>query len=141
MEKARLPSSAEHPSYQLHRRQLWTQILIPILAVILVVAAVIVVVSVVTFRGNGDVERWAAVSTIWLVIPILGAGLLALAAFAALVYGMARLLAVIPPYSGYAQRIVWRVGGYVKRGAELAVKPALVAGSVSAALKRLTGLK
>lgn len=141
MEKARLPSSAEHPSYQLHRRQLWTQILIPILAVILVVAAVIVVVSVVTFRGNGDVERWAAVSTIWLVIPILGAGLLALAAFAALVYGMARLLAVIPPYSGYAQRIVWRVGGYVKRGAELVVKPALAAGSVSAALKRLTGLK
>ena len=97
MEKARLPSPAEHPSYQLHRRQLWTQILIPILVVVLILVAVIVLISVATFRDGGEVERWAAISTIWIVIPILAAGLVVLLLFVGLVYGMAKLLALIPP--------------------------------------------
>lgn len=141
MEKARLPSPVKHSSYQIHRRQLWTQILIPLLIVVLVLAAVIVAASLATFRNNGDVERWAAVSIIWLVIPVLGAGLLALIVFAALIYGMARLLVFIPPYSGYAQKIVWRVEGYLKRGAETAVKPVLVVDGIAAALKRSFGRK
>jgi hypothetical protein len=141
MEKAQLPSPAEHPSYQQHRRQLWTQILIPILVVILILLAVIVVTSVATFRDNGDVERWSAISAIWIILPLLGAGLLVLIFFIALVYGMAKLLALIPPYSGQAQKIVWRIEGIIKRGTDGTVKPFFVVEGIAAAVKRLTGMK
>ena len=141
MEKARLPSPAEHPSYQLHRRQLWTQILIPILVVVLLLVALIVLISVATFRDGGEVERWAAISTIWIVIPILAAGLVVLLIFVGLVYGMAKLLALIPPYSGYAQKMVWRAEGYVRRWADASVKPVLALDGIVAAIKRLFGIK
>ena len=141
MEKARLPSPAEHPSYQLHRRQLWTQILIPILVVVLLLVALIVLISFATFRDGGEVERWAAISTIWIVIPILFAGLVVLLLFVGLVYGMAKLLALIPPYSGYAQKLVWRIEGYVRRWADASVKPVLALDGIVAAIKRLFGIK
>jgi hypothetical protein len=141
MEKANLPSPTEHPSYQKHRRELWTKILIPMLFVVAVIVAVAVLTAMTTFRDNGDVARWAAISTIWIVIPIMAAGLLLLIVFIGIIYGMARLLALVPAYTGYAQKIVWRIEGYVKRGTEQAVQPILGVGSVLATIKRFTGIK
>lgn len=141
MEKARLPSPAEHPSFQKHRRELWTKILVPMLIATLIILAVATLTGIAAFRDNGDVARWAAISTIWIVLPAMGAGLLVLIIFIGLIYGMARLLQLIPPYSGYAQRIVWRIEGYVKRGADMAVQPILFLDEITAALKRLFGIK
>ena len=141
MEKARLSSPPEHPSYLKHRRELWTKILIPMLLAVAVIVAVATLTGIATFRDNGEVERWAAISTIWIVIPIMGAGLLLLLIFLGIIYGMARLLQLIPPYSGYTQRVVWRIEGYVKRGADMAVKPVLALEGITATLKRLTGIK
>ncbi len=125
MEKARLPSPAEHPSYQLHRRQLWTQILIPILVAVLVLVAIIVLISVATFRDGGEVERWAAISTIWIVIPILLAGLILLLVLIGLIYLMARALTGLPYYTGIAQDYVYKARGYIIRAADMAAKPIL----------------
>lgn len=141
MEKARFPSPAEHPSHQLHRRQLWTQILLPMLGALILVIAVVILAAVSTFHENGEVERWAAISTIWMVIPLMAAGLFLLIVFLGLIYGMARLLALLPPYTGQAQRFAWRVEGAVKRGADLAVRPVLLAESVIATVRRLFGIK
>ena len=141
MEKARLSSPPEHPSYLKHRRELWTKILIPMLLAVAVIVAVATLTGIATFRDNGEVERWAAISTIWIVIPIMGAGLLLLLVFIAILYGMARLLALIPTYTGQAQKIVWRIEGAIKRGADMAVKPILALGGIIATLKHLTGIK
>ncbi len=141
MEKARIPSPAEHPSYQNHHRELWTKILAPMLIAAAFLVALSVWIGLATFRDNGDVGRWAAISTIWIVVPFMLVGLIFLAIFGGLIYGMARLLNLIPPYSGYAQRIVWRVQGYVKRGADLAVKPIFGAEGLLASLRRLIGSK
>lgn len=141
MEKAHLPSPAEHPSYQKHRRELWTKILIPMLVAVAVIVAVSTLTAVATFRDNGEVERWAAISAIWIVIPIIAAGLLMLLLFAALIYGMAKLLTLIPSYTGQAQKLVWRIEGYVKRGTDAAIKPILAIGGIAATIKRLTGTK
>ncbi|MCK6585228.1 MAG: hypothetical protein L6Q49_19185, partial [Anaerolineales bacterium] len=43
-----------------------------------------------------------------------------------LIYGMARLLSVIPYYTGIAQDYVFIARGYIVRGADLVVKPILV---------------
>jgi len=141
MDKARLPSRAEHASFQNHRRQLWTQILLPLLAAVIVILAVAVLTGIATFRDNGEVERWAAISTIWIVLPLLAAGLLVLLLFLGLIYGMARLLQLIPPYTGQAQEFLRRVEGYIKRGTELAVKPIFALEGILATFKRFTGLK
>jgi hypothetical protein len=54
---------------------------------------------------------------------------------------MARLLQVIPPYTGHIQRVVWRVEGYVKRGADMVVKPIFGVEGVFAAIRRFFGSK
>ncbi len=93
----------QHPSYRKHRRQTAWQILLPvILAAILLVAAA-VLVSLGTFRGNGDVARWAAISTIWLTIPVMLGALVMLAVFIALAYLLGRAVGLIPPYTLQAQ--------------------------------------
>ena len=141
MEKARLPSPAEHPSYKNHRRELWTKILVPMLIAVAIIIAVATLTGIATFRDDGEVGRWAAISIIWLVIPLMAAGLLLLIVFFGIIYGMARLLALIPGYTGQAQRIVWRIEGYVKRGADQAVRPILALDGIVASLKRLMGTK
>ncbi len=141
MEKARLPSPAEHPSFQKHRRQLWSQILVPLLITVAVIVAVAAWTGVAAFREDSEVGRWAAISTIWIVIPFMAAGFVFLVIFLGLIYGMARLLQLIPPYTGYAQKIVWRVEGYVKRGANMAVRPIFAMEGITATIKRLIGAK
>ena len=113
----------DHPSYQLHRKQLWTQILLPILIAVLVFVAVIIVTSLGAFRANGDVGRWAAISTIWLVLPVIFVGLIFLILLIAMIYLMARVSSLIPLYSYQAQRIVYRFEGGIKRAAEMVRKP------------------
>jgi hypothetical protein len=124
--KSRLPNrSRDHPSYQLHRKQMWTQILLPIFFAVLVFVAVTVITSLATFRDQGDVDRWAAISTIWLVLPVMIAGLIFLILVIAMIYLLARITTAIPPYSDQAQRIVYRIESGVKRFAEMFRKPVL----------------
>jgi len=125
----------DHPSYRLHRKQLWTQILLPILIAVLVFIAVIITTSLATFRGNGDVNRWAAISTIWLILPILVVGVIVLILLIAMIYLMGRLTALIPPYSLQAQGIVYRIEGVVKHAAEMVRKPVQALQELAALVK------
>lgn len=116
---------ADHPSYQRHRKQIWTQILLPILIAALVFVAFIIVTSLATFRGHGDVNRWASISIIWLILPVMIVGLILLVLFMALIYLMARIRVMIPPYSSQAQWFVYRIEAYVKHYALMFRKPTL----------------
>ncbi len=115
----------DHPSYQLHRKQVWAQILFPILMTALIIIAVIVVTGLATFRDHGDVGRWAAIATMWLVMPVMVAGLVFLVLLIAIIYLLARLNGLIPPYSHQAQRIFYRIEGGAKRIGEMARRPVL----------------
>lgn len=141
MEKARLPSPAEHFSYQKHRRELWTKILAPLLAAGAVIVIVATLTGIAAFGENSEVERWAAISTIWIILPIMVFGALALIILIAVIYGMAKLLALLPPHTGHAQRVVWRIEGVVRRITDRAVQPFLTWEGIAAAIKRLTRLK
>ncbi len=122
--KAQLPHP-EHYSYQLHRKQRNTQIILPIILSVVVLVGLIVLISISTFNQGGDVGRWAAISTIWIVIPILVAGLITLFVLIGLIYLMARALQGLPYYTGIAQDYVYKARGYIIRGADMAVKPIL----------------
>lgn len=107
----------------------------------LLFVALIVLIYFATFQGSGDVSRWAAVSTIWIVIPVMIAGLILLALLGALVYLMKRLLGITPTYTGLAQDYVHLAASYIKRGTEMAVKPVLFLDGIGASVKALFGRK
>jgi hypothetical protein len=117
------PKKADHSSLRMHRRQLWTQILLPVLLASALLFGIVAFASVSAFRGNGDSARWAAISTIWLAIPSMVVALVVLAALTAVIYLLWRLLRLIPPYSLRAQRLLHRVESTTKRGADMVRRP------------------
>jgi hypothetical protein len=122
--KAELPKP-EHHSYKLHRQQVGTQIILPIVLAGLLMIALIVIISLATFRGGGDVGRWAAISEMWLILPVLIIGLVGLALTIGLVYLLAKLLGILPVYTGIAQDYVNKARSYVIHAADMVVEPIL----------------
>lgn len=126
----------EHLSYKKHRRQTMNQIVLPVILSALVMIALIVLVSLATFGADGDVARWAAVSTIWLVIPLMFAGLIVLIILVGFIYIIARGLQIIPIYTAIAQDYIAKARWYITRGANMLVKPFLVLEGWSAQIQK-----
>lgn len=138
--KAVLPQPV-HESYRRHRRQRTTQIILPaVLAAILFLAA-IVFINIATFGYNGDVGRWAAISTMWIAVPVCIFGFAFLLLAGGLVYLMGRLLGVAPIYTGRAQDFVHRLAIRIRRAADVAVKPIFAVNGFVATIKALLGRK
>ena len=138
--KAVLPKPV-HESYKRHRRQLIGQIILPMVITGLSFVALIVLINVATFRENGDVARWAAISTIWIVIPIMIASLIFLAVLVGIVYLLKRLLNITPTYTGLAQDFVHKLAIRIRLAADQLVKPVIFLDSVGASINRLIGRK
>lgn len=132
--KTTLPKP-EHLSYKRHRKQTVNQIVLPVVLSALVMIALIALISLATFRADGDVGRWAAISTIWIVIPVMLAGLIVLVILIGLVYLMARGLQIIPTYTGLAQDYAAKARSYIKRGANMLVQPFLAIEGWSAGIQ------
>ena len=126
---------ANHPSYRRHRRQVWTQILIPILVVAAVVLAAIVIAGLATFQNGTDPGRWVAISTIWLALPLLFASLVLIFVLAAAVFLLVRINGILPQYSFRAQTAARSVETAVKRAGEMARRPQLAIRSLAKRLK------
>jgi len=131
--KATIPQPV-HESYKRHRKQLVWQIILPMVLAALLFIALIVLISVATFRDGGDVARWAAISTIWIVAPIMIGLLIFTALLGGLVYLMKKLLNITPTYTGLAQDYVHIAMGYVKRASEAIVKPVLQLNGILASI-------
>ena len=123
--KATLPRPV-HESYLRHRKEVAWRIVLPVvLSLLVIIAVVALIVNVTFFQNAGDVSRWAAISTIWIVIPTMVGMLIFLALLIGMVYLLARLLNITPTYTGMAQDYVYKAVGYIKRAADAAVKPVL----------------
>ena len=138
--KAKLPQPV-HESYLRHRKEIAWQIILPVVLTALLIVALIVLVNIATFNQGGDVGRWAAVSTIWIIIPVMLAGLILLALIGAVIYLLARLLNIAPTYTGMAQDYVHKAAGYIKRAADAVVKPILLLDGIGASIKAFFGRK
>src|SRR5262247_2618563 len=100
--KAKL-SQPVHESYLKHRKQRTWQIVMPVILAAVLLIALIVLINIATFRNNGDVARWAAVSTMLILVPIMIGLFIMLALLVGLVYLLGRLLGITPRYTGLAQ--------------------------------------
>ncbi len=132
--KAHLPHP-EHYSYLLHRKQRATQIILPVVISALLMTALVVLICFATFNSGGDVGRWAAVSTIWIIIPVMLAGLIFLAILVGLIYLMALALSALPHYTGIAQDYVYKAKAFIIRGADMVAKPVIAFDGFIADLK------
>ena len=138
--KAMLPEPV-HESYRKHRKQRTMQIILPIVLAALLFIAAIVLLNIATFRDNGDVGRWAAISTMWIAIPVCIMGFVFLAVLGGLVYLMGRLLGIAPRYTGKAQDFVHKLAIRIRRAADVVVKPVFAVGGFGATIKALLGRK
>jgi hypothetical protein len=136
--KAVIPEPV-HESYRRHRRQLTSQIILPMVLAALLFIAMIVLINIATFRDNGDVARWAAISTMWILIPIFIMGLVFLVLLVGLIYLFARLLGIAPIYTGKAQDFVHKLAIRIRRAADMTVRPIITVNSVGATVKALLG--
>ena len=101
----------------------------------------IVLVSLATFRGNGDVARWAAISTMLLAMYAFILGFVFLALLVGMVYLLARLLHIAPHYTGRAQDVVQKLAARIQHISNMIAKPIISLDSFGASVKALLGRK
>ena len=136
--KAKLPQPI-HESYLRHRKQLAWQIVLPIGLMVVLIIALVVLINVATLRDNGDVARWAAISTIWIVVPIMIGMLIFLVLLVGLIYLLSKLLGITPRYTGLAQDYVHKAAGAIKRGLDAIVKQFIEIQGVLASIREFFG--
>lgn len=98
-----------HTSYLQHRKDVMQKIVLPLAAATVLVIVICVLIAIHAFRGGqSDVALWAAISTIWIIIPLMVMALVVVILLFGLVYLLARLLGVTPHYTGLAQHyMLW----------------------------------
>lgn len=125
MRSSRILTEPVHPSYKTHRRQMWTQILLPVLMAAVAFFVAPLTAWIAGMGGRGDVGRWAAISTLWLLIPVIIALVALLVVLLFAIFLAARLAALAPPYTYRAQRIAARIADVTGRAAAIIRRPAL----------------
>jgi hypothetical protein len=136
--KAKLPEPV-HESYLKHRKDLVWKIIFPMVLSSVLCLGLIVLINIATFGGGGDVARWAAISTMWIAIPTMIGMLIVLALLGGIIYLLAKLLNIMPPYTAMVQDFFYKVESYAKRGADAAAKPVISINAVAAGIQRLFG--
>ncbi len=112
------------------------QILLPVILAGVLLLAAAILVSLGTFGAGGDVERWAAISTMWLSLPVMIGGLVILALFIGLAYLLARAAGFIPPYSLQAQLFTAKMAAAARRLDQVGHRPTLIIPEIGKLLKK-----
>jgi hypothetical protein len=118
-----------------HRKDVFWQITLPLLVGVLLILVAGIGVGYAGVYNTGPVDRWASVSIIWLIIPMMAVALIFLAVTAGLAYGLMRLNGLLPTYTRQLQDVFVVIETRVKRAADAAVEPALRVRSAFAGLR------
>jgi len=116
-----------------HRRQFTLQIVLPILLAALILGGLTYMFM---RTGVGDAARWAEISTIFLLLPVLLLGVLLLVLVIALTYFVSKALAYIPPYTRMAQQAIETIEDQVRAGMDVSARPILVLREYIAMIER-----
>lgn len=136
--EAKIPKPV-HLSYQKHRKDLIWKIIFPVVLSTVLCIGLIVLIWFATFRGGGDVQRWADISTMWIAIPTMIGMLITLALLGGIIYLLAKLLHITPRYTVMAQDFFYMIQSYAKRIADAVVKPIINVDAIGAGIGRLFG--
>jgi hypothetical protein len=93
------------------------------------------VIVVVRLAPIGDASLWADLSVVLIAVPFCLLGVVMLAALLVALFGLTRLISLIPPYSFQAQQAMARLRQGVLRAADWSVKPIIATQSTGASAK------
>jgi hypothetical protein len=124
----------DRPSIQIHKRQVAWQILVPF---ILVAGIIIAGAGLVVTGGAARTGVWADVSIIWLLFPALFTALAILATLITIIYGMFKMLNLIPRYTGKTQTFFTRLSAGTRKVADGTTKPFFWFGQAGAVIKSI----
>ena len=108
-----------------HRHERNRQILAPVIGAATLGILLGIFIVYATLQG-GDAATWAAIATIYLVIPIMIVSFLLLAILIFMIYEAQSLYKVLPTYSGQAIDVVLNVTAQVSHYAEKSTEPVMV---------------
>lgn len=120
-----------------HRREVFWQVTVPLLVGAILVLAAGVGVIYVGATNLTPVDRWASISIIWLIIPMMFVALIFLAVITSLAYGLVRLIGILPKYTRQVQDLFVSIEARVKSAADSAVEPTLRVQGIIAGLRAL----
>ncbi|HEX7621705.1 MAG TPA: hypothetical protein VF359_10985 [Anaerolineales bacterium] len=110
----------DRPTIRAHKRQFAWQILLPFL----VMAGVIITGAALIVKGGATrTSVWADVSVIWLLIPALFLALALMVLVITIIYGMVKLLQILPRYIGKTQDMITRLSAGTRKLADGSTKP------------------
>ena len=113
-------------AYRKHRRQMFWQILFPVLLLTVVVIAVTVYLIVITANPASQVDtQWANISVIWLALPTILTCLIFMALTGGLVFLMAKLLGKMPGWMAVAQYYAARMAQMAESVGNKAAAPVI----------------
>ncbi|MFO7972828.1 MAG: hypothetical protein R6U40_13920 [Desulfobacterales bacterium] len=129
--------SGRRPSLQRHRREKIWQILVPlILGVLLILAvAVLVVLTATRSTAGGPVSQWADTSAIWLILPVMMFAVVGTLVLIGLIYGVAKMIEILPPYANLVQGYAGLIAAKVKLITRKIVNPIIAVESTKAGVK------
>jgi len=108
-----------------HRKQTLLQIFLPLGAGVLLVLAGAVFAVLGAWDGGGETARWAQISAVWLILPILVVGVLYGMMLVIAIYGLQRLYTSFPKWFRTIDNIVIILYYWLRRLANEAVEPVL----------------
>lgn len=115
---------------QKHRREVLRQITFPLLIGVLLM----LVLCVLPFLGaDQTVSRWADISLIWLIIPMLFVAFVFLVLLGAIAYGVIYLIRILPVQMRRLQDLFLTIRTVLHKLTDKMVEPVLKAKSLSAA--------
>ena len=130
--KKNIHPSKKTASYQAYKRDFLWQILVPIIIAFVLMIAASVAVAV---GSSASVSRWADISTIWIIIPLLVSAFIFTLILGAVIYGMAKLLNITPVYTQKITALIYLVEQKIKDVADLSAKPIFFVAGISASIK------
>jgi uncharacterized membrane protein YhdT len=124
----------DRPSIQTHKRQVSWQILVPF---IVMAGLIIAGAGLVVTGGAARTGVWADVSIIWLLVPVLFIAFAILATLITIIYGMFKMLNLIPRYTGKTQTFFTRLSAGTRKVADGTTKPIFWFGQAGSVIKSI----
>lgn len=134
----KFPLQSRNPATQReHRREVFWQITLPIIVGVVLVLTAAAGAIWAGVANTGDVSKWADVSLIWLILPLMVVSFLFLGLLAGLIYVFTLSLQRLPFFMHRVQKFFVLVSLRVSKVADGAVEPVMRVQSFSAAWKAL----
>ena len=123
-----------------HRREVLWQITVPLLVVLILLLGLVGLVIWSGVQANPEVGRWADISLVWLIVPVIILSFIFLLLLSAITFGVIKLIQVLPPYARLAQDFFLRIQARVTGISDRLVRPIVQTKSAAAAARRLRDL-